>query len=474
MNIESFEKGICIPFKRTMIASLLGAGLLTAVAAQAQERAGNPFVGASSYLNPDYTKDVNFSISKVSDPALKQKMKIVAGYPTFVWLDSINAIYGGARNAGLLGLTAHLNNALAQQKPNTPITVGLVIYDIPGRDCHALASNGELPLTQAGLTRYKQQYIDVIAGILADPKYKNIRIVNVIEPDSLPNLVTNLSTPRCAQAQSTGIYEEGIKYAVDKLHAIPNTYNYLDIAHSGWLGWNNNMTAAISLYTQVFQSTAAGLASVDGFVTNTANVTPLTEPNLPNPDLTVGGQPIKSSKFYQWNPYFDESHYAEALYNGFVAAGWRNSIGFIIDTSRNGWGGHNRPTSASGNDIDTYVNSGRIDRRDHRGNWCNQSGTGIGMPPTAAPGGHLHAYAFVKQPGVSDGSSKFIKNDQGKGFDSMCNPTYTTPDGVLSDALPNAPLSGAWFHNQFVMLVNNAYPAIGSAASISESEQAQK
>jgi cellulose 1,4-beta-cellobiosidase len=84
MNIESFEKGIRLPFRRTMIASLLGAGLLTAAAAQAQERAGNPFVGASSYLNPDYTKDVNFSISKVSDSALKQKMKIVAGYPTFV------------------------------------------------------------------------------------------------------------------------------------------------------------------------------------------------------------------------------------------------------------------------------------------------------------------------------------------------------------------------------------------------------
>jgi cellulose 1,4-beta-cellobiosidase len=62
MNIESFEKGIRLPFRRTMIASLLGAGLLTAAAAQAQERAGNPFVGASSYLNPDYTKDVNFSI----------------------------------------------------------------------------------------------------------------------------------------------------------------------------------------------------------------------------------------------------------------------------------------------------------------------------------------------------------------------------------------------------------------------------
>uniref|UniRef100_UPI00046EF80D glycoside hydrolase family 6 protein n=1 Tax=Paenibacillus massiliensis TaxID=225917 RepID=UPI00046EF80D len=129
--------------------------------------------------------------------------------------------------------------------------------------------------------------------------------------------------------------------------------------------------------------------------------------------------------------------------------------------SRNGWGGANRPTVASGNDINTYVDSGRVDRRNHRGNWCNNSGAGIGEPPTVAPGpAHLDAYVWVKPPGESDGSSSEIPNNEGKGFDRMCDPTFTTPDGVLTGALPNAPISGHWFHDQFVMLVQNAYPVL--------------
>nr|WP_261794191.1 glycoside hydrolase family 6 protein [Xanthomonas campestris] len=461
------NQGIRRNIKRTLALSLLVANPLLIAAVSAQSHVDNPFVGATGYVNPDYAKKVDASIAKVKGVPLKAKMGVVKNTPTAVWLDRIDAIAGGSKNAGRLGLRAHLDAALAQKKANTPITASFVIYDLPGRDCHALASNGELPLTPAALERYKKEYIDVIAGIFADPKYKDIRIVNVIEPDSLPNLVTNLNDMRCALANSTGIYEAGIKYAIDKLHAIPNTYNYLDIGHSGWLGWDSNRGPTIALYTRVVQGTAAGLSSVDGFVTNTANTTPLNEPNLPNPDLSVNGQPIKSAKYYEWNPYFDETDFTQALYSGFVGAGWPGTIGFIIDTGRNGWGGPNRPAAAVGSDITTYVNSGRVDRRLHRGNWCNQSNAGIGMPPAAAPGAHLDAYAWVKPPGESDGSSTLIPNNEGKGFDRMCDPTYTTADGVLSGAMPGAPISGAWFHNQFVALVNNAYPDIATASAAS-------
>ncbi|WP_372383636.1 glycoside hydrolase family 6 protein [Xanthomonas sp. NCPPB 1068] len=448
-----------------MALSLLALNPMVVATVCAQAHVDNPFVGATGYVNPDYAKKVDASIAKIKGVPLKAKMGVVKTLPTAVWLDRIAAIAGGSQNAGRLGLRGHLDAALAQKKANTPITASFVIYDLPGRDCHALASNGELPLTPAALERYKKEYIDVIAAIFADPKYKDIRIVNVIEPDSLPNLVTNLNDMRCALANSTGIYEEGIKYALNKLHAIPNTYNYLDIGHSGWLGWDSNRGPSISLYTRVVQGTNAGLASVDGFVTNTANTTPLNEPNLPNPELSVNGQPIKSAKFYEWNPYFDETDFTQALYNGFVSAGWPSTIGFIIDTGRNGWGGPNRSTSAFGSDINSYVNTGRIDRRLHRGNWCNQSGAGIGALPTAAPGPHLDAYAWVKPPGESDGSSTLIPNNEGKGFDRMCDPTYTTADGVLTGALAGAPISGAWFHNQFIELVNNAYPVIATAST---------
>ena len=452
-------------FKCTTALTLLAFNLSLATSVYAQEHVVNPFIGASSYLNPDYTKEVESSIARVTETGLKAKMKTVESYPTAIWLDSIASITGGAGNQGRLGLRAHLDAALAQKKGDEPITASFIIYDIPGRDCHALASNGELPLTPEALSRYKKDYIDAISAIFSDPKYKDIRIVTIIEPDSLPNLVTNMSDYRCAQASSSGIYEKGVQYTLDKLHAIANVYTYMDIGHSGWLGWDNNRNAAISLYTRVVKNTAAGLASVDGFITDTANTTPLNEPNLADPNLNIGGRPIKSSKFYEWNPYFSELSFAQSLYNEFVGAGWPSTIGFLIDTGRNGWGGPQRPTSASGNDVDSYVKSGRVDRRFHRGNWCNQMGAGIGVPPTTAPAEHIHAYVWAKPPGEADGPSRLIPNNQGKGFDRMCDPTYVTPDGVLSGAMPNAPLSGEWFHDQFVDLVNNAYPVLTNSAA---------
>ncbi|MCG7377735.1 glycoside hydrolase family 6 protein [Paenibacillus sp. ACRSA] len=458
---NALRKGVKQMLAATLLAAGIFPGMSSGIAQAAEARVDNPFVGATAYLNQDYSALVDTSIALTNDTSLKAKMETVKSYPTAVWIDRIAAIYGGTDNAGRKSIEQHLDAVLAQKQPGVPITASFVIYNLPGRDCHALASNGELPLTQAALQTYKTDYIDVIADIFADPKYQDIRIVAIIEPDSLPNLVTNLSTPACAQASSTGIYEDGIKYALDKLHAVPNVYNYLDIGHSGWLGWDTNRAPAIALYTSVVQDTAAGLQSADGFITNTANTTPLHEPNLPNPDLNIGGQPIRSSSYYEWNPYFDETDFTAALYSGFVQAGWPTSTGFLIDTSRNGWGGVNRPTSATGSNINDYVNSGRIDRRDHRGNWCNNSGAGIGEAPKAAPGpAHLDAYVWVKPPGESDGSSSEIPNNEGKGFDRMCDPTFITRDGVLTGALPNAPVSGHWFHDQFVTLVKNSFPVL--------------
>nr|WP_233516805.1 glycoside hydrolase family 6 protein [Paenibacillus curdlanolyticus] len=435
-----------------------------ATSSAAVEHVDNPFVGATQYVNPDYAALVDTSIAQVTDATLKAKMETVKTYPTAIWLDRIAAIQGGEANGGRKSLEQTMDTVLATKQGDTPIAVTFVIYDLPGRDCHALASNGELPLTAAGLETYKTQYIDAITSVLSKSKYAGIRIVTVIEPDSLPNLVTNLSDPACAAANSSGIYVSATRYALEKLHAIPNVYTYMDIGHSGWLGWDSNRGPAIDLFTTVVSGTPAGLASVDGFITNTANTTPLVEPNLPNPDLSIGGSPLRSASYYEWNPYFDEADFTAALYSGFVAKGWPSTIGFLVDTSRNGWGGPNRPTMASGTTVSAYADSGRIDRRYHRGNWCNQAGAGMGLPPTVTPAGyeasHLDALVWVKPPGDSDGSSSMIPNNEGKGFDRMCDPTYIGASGQPTGALANAPVSGHWFHAQFVELVTNAYPAI--------------
>ncbi|MEU0739907.1 glycoside hydrolase family 6 protein [Streptomyces sp. NPDC006134] len=441
-------------------------------ASAAEPHVDNPFTGATFYVNPDYAERVDASIAQTSDAALKARMEKVRNNPTAVWLDRIAAIHGGEANAGRKSLADHLDLALAQKKPGQPITATFVVYDLPGRDCAALASNGELPLTEAGLARYKSEYIDVIADVFKNPKYQDIRITTVIEPDGLPNLVTNLSDPECAQAKSSGLYVKAVQYALDKLHAIPNVYTYLDFAHSGWLGWDTNLTQTVQLYTDVAKGTSAGLNSVDGLITNVSNYTPLEEPFLTNPDKTVGGNMVKSGKFYEWNPNFDESDFTRNVHRALVSAGWPASTGMIIDTSRNGWGGAGRPTAEStSTTLDTYIAQSKVDRRAHRGLWCNVDGAGIGQPPQAAPSGypdsHLDAFLWVKPPGESDGASEDIPNNEGKRQDPMCDPTYTAPNAGnnKTGALSDAPLAGHWFHKQFAMLVNNAHPALDGGGS---------
>ena len=119
----------------------------------------------------------------------------------------------------------------------------------------------------------------------------------------------------------------------------------------------------------------------------------------------------------------------------------------LIDTSRNGWGGTARPTGAEHVDRRRHLRQrqSRIDRRIHAGNWCNQTGAGLGERPKAAPAAGIDAYVWVKPPGESDGSSTAIPNNEGKGFDRMCDPTYTgnaRNGNNMTGALPNAPISG--------------------------------
>jgi cellulose 1,4-beta-cellobiosidase len=319
------------------------------------------------------------------------------------------------------------------------------------------------------MTRYKGEYIDPIAGIVANSKYQGIRIIAIIEIDSLPNLVTNLSIAKCAEANGTGGYVEGIQYALNKLSVVPNVYNYVDIAHSGWLGWDSNFQPGVTLISNCVKGTTKGVNSIDGFISNTANYTPWEEVYMTDSNLSVGGNPIKSATFYEWNPYIDEKDYGTAMYNAFVSAGFPSTIGMLVDTSRNGWGGtsygRSRPTAAStSTDLNTYVTASRIDRRYHRGNWCNQEG-GIGIRPTASTGvTGFDAFVWVKPPGESDGVSQagvVDPNDPAKTFDIQCDPNgMSRYNGNYSTGAVPAPHAGRWNQAHFDQLVANAYPAL--------------
>ncbi|NIL55627.1 glycoside hydrolase family 6 protein [Salinispora arenicola] len=417
-------------------------------------RVDNPYLNAQGYVNPEW----------------KAKAESVAGgnrvsnTPTAVWIDRIAAINGtpDSSSNGAMGVRDHLDEALEQGAGY----IQFVIYNLPGRDCAALASNGELKADE--LPRYKAEYIDPIVAIQGDAKYKDLRIINVIEIDSLPNLHTNTgsnpgATEACNVVKANGAYINGVGYALAKLGAIANVYNYVDAAHHGWIGWDSNFSPVAGIIKEAATASGSTVNNVHGFIVNTANYSALRELYFKVTD-TVNGQTVRQSKWVDWNQYVDELSFAQAFRQELVSKGFPSSIGMLIDTSRNGWGGTARPSGPGPlTSVDAYVNGGRVDRRIHVGNWCNQSGAGLGERPKAAPEPGIDAYVWVKPPGESDGSSKEIPNNEGKGFDRMCDPTYggnprngNNPSG----ALPDAPISGAWFAAQFEQLMQNAYPPL--------------
>jgi cellulose 1,4-beta-cellobiosidase len=425
----------------------------------------NPFTGSTWYVNPDYTAEVATSVAGATGTTAEE-MQVVGQQSTGIWMDHIGAIYGGTANNGRMSLQAQLATALADESGSTPIIVPIVIYDLPDRDCAALASNGELSISNNGLQYYEQDYINPIAQILTDYEHTNIRVVAVIEPDSLPNLVTNESVANCASANSSGVYTSGIEYALNKLHAIPNVYNYMDIAHSAWLGWSSNMSPAVSLYAQVAEATTAGFASVDGFISDTANTIPVHEPFMTATE-SVDGNPVDSVQYYSYDPYIDEFTYDEQMYSELTSAGFSSNVGMLIDTGRDGWGGPNRPTAACPTTTCTtttqFVNESKVDQRPFRGDWCNPENAGIGAFPQANPDSsftHLYAYVWIKPPGESDGTYPAFS---GTG-DPHCDPNGTQTDGsgntYPTDAIPDSPPAGHWFPVAFSQLVADADPAI--------------
>ena len=139
-------------------------------------RVDNPFRDVSFYVDPIW------SAKAAAEPG----GDAIANYNTAVWMDRIGAITAG------IGLRGHLDEALDQGAG----MFMFVVYNLPNRDCAALASNGELRISENGFQRYREEYIAPIVEILSDPKYSRLQISAIVEVDSLPNLVTNLNVPR--------------------------------------------------------------------------------------------------------------------------------------------------------------------------------------------------------------------------------------------------------------------------------------
>ncbi len=477
--------------------------LAFALPAAFAQHVANPYSGATVYVSPDWTNEVGTAVAtEPAGSALANQMTIVGKTPTFVWMDHIGAIYGGAAGNGRMSLAQHIA-AAASQANGAPIVVQLVIYDLPDRDCAALASNGELSisggdtvigptgaketLVGTGLQEYETDYITPIVQALAAAP-SNVRFVLVVEDDSLPNIVTNsgysFSIANCVAANDgmsyptyslSGVYVQAIQYALNQFHALPNVYNYLDIGHHGWLGWPQGAALAFPFYANVVKGTTAGFASVDGIITNTANYGPTKEPYMTATEQ-IGGSPVDSATFYSFNPEIDEVDYAQEFYTGLTGAGFPSTLGFLIDTSRNGWGGSTRPTGPSTSTVvNTFVDATKIDGRDDMGQWCKQQNQGIGSFPTVNPGGstNLQAYVWVKPPGESDGD--YPNGDTNAAHlalgashgDENCDPAHdnTLANGLAVSSIPNSPPAGTFWLTEFLQDVQNAFPPIATTTT---------
>lgn len=522
---------------------------------------GNPFANSYFYLSPDIKIMMDTSIDYVEGDNnlgnarkanLLDKIKFVQRQPSAIWMDSIATIDGDPA-AGRRSLKQHLDSAVAQQNyyaqvdgQKSPMTVVIIIYNLPDRDCAAFASNGQLyeigkpwqwTGQLGGMQTYKEQYIDKITSIIkSNPNYGDLRIVTMLEPDSYPNMITNtmlnpdgpsliwpaLTTTGTANGTTycdtlltysspgleagLGVYGRGLQIAIDELYeagqtfSSNNIYTYLDIGHAGWLGWddaanqNSNLKRGVDGFIKLIRgankSGISGFRKVRGFATNTSGYTPTEEPAISN--LEGDRQVLQS--FFEWNKSVDEMSYIDnfnaAILSKVASVDSTFKPGFIIDTARNGWGQDNRPTLSTatrGTDV-----SKRIDLRPHRGHWCNPDKAGVGEVPKPSPVAnrpHLDTFFWMKPPGESDGISfkateytigsanyqsldaidKAIVNDAldpkyaGKELDTMCEAGNARDGGTLTVTVPAmAPHAGGWFHKQFIMLIDNAHPALGT------------
>lgn len=247
-----------------------------------------------------------------------------------------------------------------------------------------------------------------IAEIIA--AYPNQAFALVIEPDSLPNLITNIDLQSC-QDSAEG-YRQGVAYALETLN-FPNVVMYIDAGHGGWLGWDENLVPGAEELASVYID-AGSPSQVRGIATNVAGWNQW--------DMTPGE--FADDPDAQYNAAQNEKLFLELFSPALETAGMPGNA--IVDTGRSGNPG------------------GRLEW----GDWCNVVDAGFGPRPTSdVDSPHADAFVWVKPGGESDGTS----DQSAERFDEFCG---------RADAFQPSPEAGQWNQAYFEMLIENANPAI--------------
>jgi len=315
----------------------------------------------------------------------------------------------------------------------------LVAYNIPGRDCGGLSAGGALTTAD-----YKAWIDGFAAGI------GRHKAVVILEPDAL-GLIPSACNGGAGEPGFTDAARfEELNYAVDALVAQPNTIVYLDATHSAWLNVHDAATRLLR----------AGVQRAQGFFLNVSNfqytpnlvqygtwiskcITRITgtPPSDDCPDQYWNGGPhpahiadllgewtgVALSRYGVWSDTTDTPELNTSGENTRYA-GTTGTTHFVVDTSRNGLGPWQFPS--------TYPNDAVAQ------DWCNPPGRGLGARPAAAPLADnplVDAYLWIKIPGESDGQCT-------RGTAGPTDPEWGVAD----------PAAGQWFPQQALQLAQLA------------------
>lgn len=308
------------------------------------------------------------------------------------------------------------------------------------------------------MAEYKAWIDGVVRGI------GRHEVAVAVEPDGLGIIpwYTNVDGQRewCQPADANSATAasdrfEMLRYAVDRLGALPRTSVYLDGTHSGWSNVGDISDRLIK----------AGVAGADGFFVNASNYQ--WTPNLVQYGTWISSciayvTKVKAGDFGNCgNQYWSggpANNYTGVALDG--AKVWSdtssdptaNTAGInsryaailgdvkptktsVIDTSRNGRGPWT-PTGEQASWPDPQT-------------WCNPPDRGLGIRPTTRTASLLvDAYVWIKVPGESDGQ---CSRGLGTG-DNVVDPIWGRVD----------PDAGEWFDEQALELTQLADPPLWS------------
>ena len=167
---------------------------------------GNPFAGATGYVDPNSNPRRAADARRSTDPAGAAALDKVAAGSAADW-------YGDWVPAATLAAT--VANRIKTETATGALPV-LVAYAIPHRDCGSYSAGGE-PTADA----YRQWIGELAAGI------GNHKSVVVLEPDALPQMDCLSSADQIERVNL-------LAAAVRTLSANPTTSVYLDAGGPGW------------------------------------------------------------------------------------------------------------------------------------------------------------------------------------------------------------------------------------------------